>query len=325
MLNSLFQMYFPNWYLNEKHLVSLPELKSAKALFASLATPDWSALYSVKMYSVALTIALIGSLETLLSVEATDKLDTEKRSTPTKRELIAQGFGNMVSGLIGGLPITQVIVRSSANVNAGGKNKLATIFHGILLLISVLFLAPYLNMIPLSSLAAILIIVGYKLAKVSIFQHMYKLGMAQFIPFCVTIIAVLLSDLLKGITIGFLIALIAAIMQKNQRFNSYGAVFTYLLTYLFQRKFRNNLHIKSSNNDIEIVLLRKVTFLNKARLNDFLSTIKSNSKVKISARKNAEFDQDIVEVISHFQSVVAPQKQIKLELVNIELTNALAH
>ena len=181
--------------------------KSFSEISTVLFFPDFNALGNWQVYTVAITIALVASLETLLSVEATDKLDPEKNTTPTSRELTAQGIGNIFSGFIGGLPITQVVVRSSANIDAGGKTKLAAVIHGVLLILAVILLPALLNQIPLASLAAILIMVGYKLTKAGLFKEMYMKGMDQFIPFILTIVGVLFTDLLKGIGIGLVVSI----------------------------------------------------------------------------------------------------------------------
>jgi carbonic anhydrase len=205
-----------NIQLSGKHMVQLPVIHSFSELISIFNAPDFNLIAAPKIWMVAFTIAIVGSLETLLSVEATDKLDPEKQKTDPNRELKAQGIGNLVSGLIGGLPVTQVIVRSSANIAAGAQSKLAAIFHGLLLAIAVIFLGPILNLIPLAALAAILILVGYKLAKWSLFVEMYQKGMAQFIPFIATILGVLLTDLLKGIAIGVVISVFYLLKRRYQ-------------------------------------------------------------------------------------------------------------
>jgi MFS superfamily sulfate permease-like transporter len=192
--------------LEEKHLVALPVAKNVEQFVSFFTFPNFSAINNVQVWLAGLTLAIIASLETLLGIEAVDKLDPLKRISPSNRELKAQGIGNIVSGLVGGLPITSVIVRSSANVSAGGKTKQASIFHGFLLLICVAFIPALLNWIPLSAIAAILIVTGYKLAKVSLFKEFYSKGLPQFIPFCITVIAILFSDLLVGISIGLIVS-----------------------------------------------------------------------------------------------------------------------
>ena len=200
--NYLMQTGMLNFTLAADQVVRLPVANNLTEFFSQFTFPDFSAITNFKVWEVAIVIAIVASLETLLCVEATDKLDPYKRVTPTNRELKAQGLGNIVSGLIGGLPVTQVIVRSSANISFGGKTKLSSILHGVFLLISAITIAGLLNMIPLASLAAILIMVGYKLAKPALFQQMYKLGWEQFVPFVATVVGILATDLLKGIIIG---------------------------------------------------------------------------------------------------------------------------
>ena len=214
LLNQFFSSAAPALFLFDEHAVSLPILGSISDITSVLKHPDWSAFTNPQVYIVAGTIALVGSLESLLSVEATDKIDPEKSITPTNRELKAQGIGNIVTGLIGGIPITQVIVRSSANVNAGVKSKMSTVLHGVLLALCVLVIPGVLNMIPLAALSAVLFMVGYKLAKVSLFKTMYKLGWEQFIPFIATVIGVVFKDLLFGIGIGMVFA-VFFILRKN--------------------------------------------------------------------------------------------------------------
>ena len=246
----------------------------------------------------AFTIAIIASLESLLSVEATDKLDPEKRNTPTNRELKAQGLGNIVSGLIGGLPITAVIVRSSANINSGAKTKLSAIIHGIFLLSSVIFLAKVLNQIPLACLAAVLLMVGYKLAKVSLFKSMFSLGWDQFLPFMVTVVTILLTDLLKGICVGMAVS-IFFILRNN-----------YKRPYFF---------MKSEHHDGDIItveLAEDVTFINKGSVTLTLHHIPENTRVIIDGRKSKNIDLDVLEIIHDFKET-AHLKNIEVQLINI--------
>ena len=202
--------------LESEHLVAVPVPDSFETFLGQFNFPDFSAISNPKVWITGFTIALVASLETLLCVEATDKLDPEKRVTPTNRELLAQGTGNMISGFIGGLPITQVIVRSSANIQSGGKTKASAIIHGILLLISVILIPRLLNMIPLSVLAAILFIVGYKLAKPSLFKTMWNMGWKQFVPFIVTVLGIVFLDLLKGIGLGLAVGIIVILIKSYQ-------------------------------------------------------------------------------------------------------------
>jgi MFS superfamily sulfate permease-like transporter len=243
----------------------------------------------------------VASLETLLSVEATDKLDPLKRNTPTNRELKAQGVGNIVSGLLGGLPVTQVIVRSSANIASGGKSKMATIFHGSILLLSAVIIPFYLNLIPLASLAAILLLVGYKLSKVSLYRGMYKLGWNQFTPFIVTVVAILVTDLLKGIAIGMVFA-VYFILRKN---------------------YQNSYYYNKENGEVDaddvvtLHLSEEVSFLNKGSIGNSLDKIPNNSTVIIDGSKSVFIDYDVLEIIQDFKNHTAPSRNITVKTVSI--------
>lgn len=289
IISELYKLYSPTSVLEAKHLVSLPS--SQAELFSSFKFPDFSGLLNVHVWVIAFTIALVASLETLLSIEAVDKLDPLKRATPTNQELKAQGIGNIVSGLLGGLPITSVIVRSSANVNAGGQTKISTILHGILLFLSVLFIPILLNKIPLSALAAILIFTGYKLAKVSLFKEFYQKGWDQFVPFIVTIIAIITTDLLKGIAIGLLVGLF----------------------YLVRSNFRSAILVVSDEKKYLIRLRKDVSFLNKPIIKSSLESIPENSFVIIDATRADFIDKDIIEEINNFLCH-AHLKNIKVEI-----------
>lgn len=301
VLNAFFQNSIPGLLIGKEHLVSLPVAENAKEFVSFLTFPDFNFLSNPDIYVIALTLALVGSLETLLSVEATDKLDPDKQHTPTNRELKAQGVGNLISGLIGGLPITQVIVRSSANINSGGKSKLSTIIHGILLLLAVFFIPVLLNKIPLASLAAILLMIGYKLTKLSLFQSMYRLGFEQFLPFIATIIGVLLTDLLIGIGIGIVFSIF----------------------YILRKNFRNNYkysHSEHSGQNIHTIKLsEEVTFLNKASIFELLNNIEANSKVIIEGSHCEEIDYDALEIIKEFRDYRAKEKNIELEITGLKI------
>jgi len=298
-MNLYFGANSPDLLLEGKHLVNLPVAKTGMEFLSFFTLPDFSALSNPNVYIVAVTIALVASLETLLSVEATDKLDPEKRTTPTNRELKAQGVGNIVSGLIGGLPVTQVIVRSSANINSGGKSKVATITHGLILLISVLIIPKYLNFIPLSALAIILIMVGYKLSKPSLYVGMVKLGWEQFIPFIATILGVVFTDLLMGIGIGVAFA-IYFVLKKNFR-NSF-------------RKFTENANGKEK---ITLRLAEEISFLNKASISRALEDIPSNSLLVIDGSKSKEIDYDVIERIDEFKGYTALKRKIEIETIGV--------
>lgn len=308
LLNAFFASSFPAFVMDGKHLVQLPVASSISEFFSFFKFPDFSAITNPQVYIVAVTLAIVASLETLLCVEATDKLDPHKRNTPTNRELTAQGVGNMISGLIGGLPITQVVVRSSANINSGGQTKLATIVHGAILLLSAIFIPAYMNYIPLASLAAILLMVGYKLAKPSLFKGMYQLGWDQFIPFMVTVIAILATDLLKGIMIGMVVA-IYYILRKN-----------YKHSYSYSEE-------RSSDGDkITITLSEEVTFLNKGSIQHTLIHLPENSTVIIDGSKSRNIDFDVLEIIQDFKRFTAIDKQINVQTIGIrEVTTMGGH
>ena len=292
-------------YLSGDKLVQLPVANSAAGFIGQFTLPDFSAFGNYHVYVVAITIAIIASLESLLSVEAADKLDPYKRNTPTNRELKAQGLGNLVSGLIGGLPLTAVIVRSSANINAGAKTKLSAIFHGFLLLLSVIGLASVLNKIPLSCLAALLLVVGYKLAKVSLFRSMYKMGWYQFLPFITTVIAIQFSDLLKGIAIGMAVS-VFFILRNN-----------YKRSYFFHKEEHHE------GEKIIIQLAEDITFLNKGSIALTLGHLPDNSSVLIDGSKSHNIDVDVLEIIHDFKSTTA-LKKIRLELKNIPDFNGVS-
>ena len=298
VLNEMFKLYQPAWSLAADQLVRLPVASTANEFIGQFTLPDFSALSNYQVYVLAVTMAIIASLETLLCVEAADKLDHYKRSTPTNRELKAQGVGNMISGLLGGLPMTAVIVRTSANINAGGKTKLSAILHGIFLLISVIGLSTILNKIPLACLAAVLLVVGYKLAKVSLFKDMYNSGWEQFLPFIITIIAIQFTDLLKGISIGMIVALF------------------YILRADYRRDYEIHQDKKGDGGHVTIKLAENVTFLNKGSIVRKLADMPKYSQVKIDGTASRYIDIDVLEIIHDFKKA-APLKNIQVELVNI--------
>jgi MFS superfamily sulfate permease-like transporter len=277
--------------LAPNHYVSLPVASDFKAFTGFFRFPDWSYLNNYHVWVTALTIALVASLETLLSIEAIDKLDPYNRSTPTDRELKAQGIGNLISGMLGGLPITSVIVRSSANLNAGAKTRLSTFFHGLLLLLSVLLIPGLLNTIPLSALAAILIMTGYKLAKPTLFKEFHSKGWDQFVPFVATIIAILLSDLLIGILIGIGVALF----------------------FLVRSNFRSAVMIVHDQNKWLLRFRKDVSFLNKPIVKDKLEAVPENAEVLIDLTRADFIDKDVIDVINEFMHH-AHLKNIRVEI-----------
>lgn len=286
------------WNLDPEHLVTLPVAENWGEFTSLFTLPDFSQWNNPAIWITAFTIAIVASLETLLCVEATDKLDPYKRLTPTNQELKAQGVGNFVSGLIGGLPVTQVIVRSSANIQSGGKTKAAAFIHGIFLLVSVLAIPTILNMIPLASLAAILIIVGFKLAKPSLFKEMYAQGSKQFIPFIVTIIGILLTDLLIGIGIGLAVAIFYILLNN------------YKTPYFVEDK-------RKDKGVIHLELAEDVSFLNKASILLSLKKLPANSKVVIDASQTLHIDYDIQDIINDYKANAA-YKNIELEFIGLD-------
>lgn len=264
------------------HLVSIPIADSLAGMTEFLTFPNLEGLADPTVYKTAVVLAIVGSLETLLCVEAADKLDPLKRVTPTNRELKAQGIGNVLSGLIGGLPVTQVIVRSSANVQAGARTKTSAMLHGLLILIGVMVLPSVLNLIPLATLAAVLLVVGYKLAKPSLFIKMAKEGRAQFIPFVATVIGIVFTDLLIGIGIGLAIAIVSLL------FDNYKMPFDVE-------------HPPDDPEDVRIVLAQQVTFLNKASIRQVLNAIPDGSMVNIDATASTFVHSDVVEIIDDFE------------------------
>jgi len=294
--NILAQVYAPDWIISEKHMVSLPELGNISNFVNQLQLPDFSHLNNFKIYSVAFTLAIIASLETLLSIEAVDKLDPHKRIAPTNRELKAQGLGNMISGLIGGLPITAVIVRSAANINSGGQTRMSSFFHGILLMVSVVFFAQYLNMIPLACLAAILLQTGYKLAKPQALMELYQKGWNQFLPFVITIAAILMTDLLEGIIIGMAVGIF----------------------FVLRANFHEAMTLTQHGSNYLLRLHKDVSFLNKALLRKHLGTIANDSELVIDGTKALFIDQDILETIADFL-LAASDRNITIEIQGFSL------
>jgi SulP family sulfate permease len=305
-MNYLYQSGALNFSLAKDQLVQLPVASNLNEFFNQFTFPDFSQITNMEVYKVAIVLAIVASLETLLCVEATDKLDPYKRVTPTNRELVAQGLGNVVSGLIGGLPVTQVIVRSSANINFGAKTKMSAILHGVFLLISAITIAGVLNMIPLASLAAILLMVGYKLAKPALFKQMYKLGWEQFVPFTATVVGILFTDLLRGIAIGL----------------AFG------IFYTLRHSYRNSHHVKDVITTEEghkvhhLVLAEEVSFFNKASVLNTLNAIPENSKVIIDFEKSKAVAHDVIELIDDFKAN-AKTRNITVETRNFNESNTL--
>lgn len=286
--------------LNSGQIVSIPVADSFLGFFQQFSTPDFTQIFNPEVLLVAATMAVVASLETLLCVEATDKLDPYKRVTPTNRELLAQGVGNVVSGLIGGLPITQVIVRSSANIQSGGRTKASAFFHGVILLIAAMTIPAVLNLIPLASLAAILFVVGYKLAKPVIFKQMYSAGLGQFIPFIVTIIGIVFTDLLRGIGIGLAVGVI------------------HILWNLFKTPFYFDPDKHEDGKPITIELSQNVSFLHKASVLKTLAKLPDGVHVVIDASKTVSIHPDVIEIVEDFLKN-AELRDIHVEVLGLDV------
>jgi MFS superfamily sulfate permease-like transporter len=287
------------WHsLAPEHLVTIPVATSIGGFFSQFTFPDFTQLFNSDIYVTAFTIAIVASLETLLCVEATDKLDPQKRITPVNRELLGQGVGNIVSGLIGGLPLTQVIVRSSANIQSGGRTRASAFIHGILLFVSALSIPFVLNMIPLASLAAILLVVGYKLMSPKTFKDLYLHGPGQFVPFIVTIVTMVFTDLLIGIGLGLVVG-IFQILYNNYR-----------VPYHFDEAEQE------VGKPAKIRLSEDVSFLNKAGILRTLNSIPEGCKLIIDASKTKNIHPDILEIIEDFQ-LGAKNKDIEIQMIGI--------
>ncbi|MBB1195055.1 SulP family inorganic anion transporter [Flavobacterium sp. SOK18b] len=296
VLNEIFIISGSKLAIGNEHLVSLPVPSTFQEFKAIIVTPNFAAVTNTKVWIVAFTIAIVASIETLLSIEAADRMDVQKRYTDTNIELKAQGIGNVVSSLLGGLPLTSVIVRTSANSNSGAKSKLSTIIHGFLLLVSVLAIPFVLNKIPLATLAAVLILVGYKLAKPSTFIHFWNKGKYQFIPFIATLLAVVFLDLLKGVALGIFISIIFVLKGNLKR------------AYNFRKENYE------SGDVIHIDLAQEVSFLNKAAIKQTLNDIPEKSKVIIDAKDTVYIAHDILDLIHEFKTIKAVDKKIKVKL-----------
>ena len=286
--------------LNQSHLVNLPVARNANDFVNQFMLPDFSAFANPLVWQAGVVIAIVASIETLLCIEATDKMDPLKRYTNTNRELKAQGIGNIFSGLLGGLPMTSVIVRSSANINAGARTKTSTIFHGVLLLVCAALIPILLNKIPKAALAAILIMTGYRLCRPAVFKHMWAAGKTQFIPFAATVIAVVATDLLKGVVLGLLIS-IFYILRQNSR-----------TPYFFNKKEYKEGSI------IKLELAQEVSFLNKASIKRTLDHLPENSSVVIDASDSIYIDHDVLETIREFKDVKAEEMGISLTLTGFQ-------
>jgi MFS superfamily sulfate permease-like transporter len=290
-INEFFARYNPSMTLGKNHLVELPVTENVSSFILLFNFPDFGYLFDQEVWKLAFTLAIVASLETLLSIEAVDKLDPLKRVTPPNRELKAQGVGNIVSGLLGGLPVTSVIVRSSANVNSGAKSKLSAILHGVMMLLCVMLIPMVLNRFPLSALAAILIFTGYKLARVTLLKEFYQKGWDQFVPFVVTIVAILLSDLLVGVLVGIGVGLF----------------------FMIRNNFKFAVFVVHDKNSYLFRLRKDVSFLNKGIIKRKLEEVPANAFVLIDATRADFIDKDVIDTINEFMQH-AHLKNIRVEV-----------
>ncbi len=282
--------------LGSHHFVEIPTVRSFYEFKELFIFPDFTQILNREVWIVALTIAIIASLETLLSIEAIDKLDPLKRNTPTNRELIAQGIGNMSSGFMGGMPMTSVIVRSSANVQAGGRTRQSAMLHGIWLLVALLAIPSLINLIPLACLAAILLHTGYKLAKPALFVQLFRKGLDQFVPFAITVVAIVATDLLMGVGIGVLVAIF------------------YIIRANMQNAFKLEICEQNGRKTVIMTLAEEVSFLNKVPIQQQLYSLPKNiATIKIDGKNSKFIDKDVIEVLKDFE-LNALRKGINIEL-----------
>jgi len=300
VLNEIFTSTGSSLAIGKEHLVSLPIPSTLEEFKQIIVTPNFSGITNPKVWIVGLTIAIVASIETLLCIEAADRMDVHKRYTDTNIELKAQGIGNLVSSLLGGLPMTSVVVRTSVNNNAGAKSKMSAIIHGVLLLLSVITIPAILNKIPLATLAAILLLVGYKLAKPATFKHFWKNGKYQFAPFIATLLAVVFLDLLKGVALGLIIGVFAILRGNMKR------------AYHFRKEEYHD------GDVIHIDLAQEVSFLNKAAIKKTLSEIPENSKVIINAQDTVYIAHDVLDLIKEFKKIRAIEENIKVKLTGFK-------
>lgn len=300
LINQLFIEFFPNLAVNAEHLVVLPVISSFSEISSVLIFPDFKGIANYDVWIVAVTIAIVASIETLLCIEAGDRMDVYKRYSSTNTELKAQGVGNILSGFLGGLPMTSVVVRTTANINAGSRTKLSAVIHGLLLLISVLIIPTLLNKIPLATLAAILLIIGYKLASPAKVKHFWEQGKYQFIPFIATLGAVVFTDLLKGVAVGMVISIIFVLKGNLKK------------AYYYKKE-------KYEDGDIiHIDLAQEVSFLNKAAIKLTLGHLPENSKVTIDATNSVYIAHDVLELIKEFSEIGGPNKNIEVVLTGFK-------
>ncbi|MFT5443601.1 MAG: MFS superfamily sulfate permease-like transporter [Myxococcota bacterium] len=300
--------FAPGWAISADHLVTIPVIDGLSDVGSLLISPDWSQLSNPAVYLTAITLAVVGSLETLLCVEATDKLDPEKRVTPANRELLSQGVGNAISGFFGGLPVTQVIVRSSANIQSGARSKNSAILHGIFLLIAVLLFASVLNRVPLSVLASILFVVGYKLAKPELFVSMYRSGPSQFGPFIVTIAAILMTDLLTGVMLGLTVGVVVILYRS------------YVNSHWMEVEEHDD---PAAGHTVRLRLAEQVSFLSRGAILRQLSEVPDGSHVSIDLRNTVTIDHDVLEILRDFEKAAESRNIDVVRIPQIRSAQAL--
>ena len=295
-INLFFKTLGGQWVIEASHLVEVPIARSATEFLGFLTMPDFSQLVNPAVYVGGVTIAIVASLETLLNLEAVDKLDPQKRVSPPSRELIAQGCGNVAAGLLGAIPVTSVIVRGSVNCASGAKTKMSALFHGFLLLVCVGFLPSYLNMIPLSALAAILLVTGFKLASPQLFKQMWSEGRYQFAPFIITLVSIVLTDLLVGILIGLAVSVLF-ILNSNLR-----------------APIRRIVETRPGGDLTRIALANQVSFLNRAALDSIFNNAEAGTDWLIDATDTDYIDPDVLSLIRDFKDVSGPARGVKVSL-----------
>ena len=300
ILNEIFKSTGSSLAISQEHLVTLPTASSFNEFIGQFTNPEFTAFASPKVWIVGATIAIVASIETLLCLEASDKMDPLKRFSSANKELKAQGVGNILSGLVGGLPMTSVIVRTTANINAGARTRMSAVAHGVFLLLTILVIPGLLNKIPMACLAAILIMIGLRLASPKVFRHMWHAGKYQFIPFIATVAAVVLTDLLKGVGIGLAVSIIF-ILKGNMK-----------LAYFFKKERHHE------GETIHIDLAQEVSFLNKAAIKQTLAHLPPNSKVVIDAANTVYIDYDVLQLIRDFLNVGSKDKNISVRLKNFK-------
>ncbi|WP_018474652.1 SulP family inorganic anion transporter [Echinicola pacifica] len=300
LVNEFFMMTGSALAIGENYLVSLPVPSTPEEFKGLITLPKFSAIGNPEVWIVAATIAVVASIETLLCIEAADRMDPMKRVTNTNVELKAQGVGNIISGILGGLPMTSVVVRTTANVNSGAKSKMSAVVHGIFLLLSVLTIPFILNKIPLATLAAILLLIGFKLAKPATFKYFWQQGKYQFVPFIVTLSGVVFLDLLKGVALGLVVSVFFVLRGNSRR------------VYYFNKKGYQN------GDVIHVDLAQEVSFLNKAAIKQTLNHIPEDANVVIDASDTVYVAHDVLELIREFKNIQAKERNITVKLVGFK-------